>query len=869
MSRKNRFKGWTPPQASALGTALGAAPATDVPPKDRAQVEQLIANGKLGFATEIAKQVHKRLGSAASEGLLVEAYAARISSLAERNLDIEARALLEQVEQRHPTFRDRLREVAANLEARRGGVEGLLGLLADTSLTAEKRADIEARIRAAAGDPARIARCEALPPEHPLRVAAAALAAALDAVARGPVAAESVALPEISRQSPLAPWKMLIRAIQAFYGNEDALCEKYLAAVEPSSAAARLVPAVRAMMGQKQTLTPTADALVRQAGGVSMALRAALAGVDQAFDRKNNGLAFQEMSKAVGICREARPDLLERLKQHISVKAMLAGAKVDRVTAALGGPSLKNACFWRLLARAYEESPAALSIPLACSVWEEFRRHAVHEGWFPAKGPEVATLYLHMADLWKRIPDEEMGPLTYKFAVTFPGHKEYYAGQPPEIRALMPAPNRRDEFYYLSPDPLFERACAADPCAENFQRWLNWTTQHETGREDYVAGQWAAALPKDIPPVLHLMQSAEKTNALKRAFKLMEQAESLDGLNPDVRKARLRLLISLATRHLQQKKIHLAEPELRQMEALPQAQQGDRPALLAALRWVYWTLGGDATQAAAARASVVGLLGGETAAHILLMAVAGACKLKQELATPKSKGAPLAAGVGRACALSEDAGWRVEIPRGLSNALVRELSGGGAVTDATGLGALGEAALRTDDYQLAWAVSEAGLSLSQERWAEFLFLRARTFPGWDEERQALCAAAASELARRQRNADLLRRIGEWREEEMMGFDGGQIEVTMSTEQIDQLIKRERESDFPDMTEAGGLCDCPSCRAEREGLPPGLDRMVEELGPDVVMQALEEIIGGGLGKRKKRRSRGREDEIEGGTDYLPF
>jgi hypothetical protein len=265
----------------------------------------------------------------------------------------------------------------------------------------------------------------------------------------------------------------------------------------------------------------------------------------------------------------------------------------------------------------------------------------------------------------------------------------------------------------------------------------------------------------------------------------------------------------------------------------------------------------------------VGLLGGETAAHILLMAVAGACKLKQELATPKSKGAPLAAGVGRACALSEDAGWRVEIPRGLSNALVRELSGGGAVTDATGLGALGEAALRTDDYQLAWAVSEAGLSLSQERWAEFLFLRARTFPGWDEERQALCAAAASELARRQRNADLLRRIGEWREEEMMGFDGGQIEVTMSTEQIDQLIKRERESDFPDMTEAGGLCDCPSCRAEREGLPPGLDRMVEELGPDVVMQALEEIIGGGLGKRKKRRSRGREDEVEGGTDYLPF
>jgi hypothetical protein len=426
---------------------------------------------------------------------------------------------------------------------------------------------------------------------------------------------------------------------------------------------------------------------------------------------------------------------------------------------------------------------------------------------------------------------------------------------------LTPAPNKRDEFYYLSPDPLFERACAADPCAENFQRWLNWAAQHATGREDYVAGQWAAALPKDIPPLLHLMQSAEKTNALKRAFKLMEQAERLDGLNPDVRKARLRLLISLATRHLQQKKTRLAEPELRQLEALPQARQGHRPALLAALRWVYWTLGGDAAQAEAARASVVGLLGSDAAAHILLTAAAGACKLKQEPALPKFKGVPVAAGIGRACALSEDAGWPVEIPESLSAKLVRELSAEGASADAAGLAALGETALSTDDYPLAWAVSRAGLNLAQERRAEFLFLRARILPDWEDERQALCVAAASELARRQRNADLLRRIGEWREEEMVGFDGDQTDVAMSTEQIDQLIQRERGSDLPDMTDVNGLCNCPSCRAEREGMPPGLDHMLDEFGPDVVMQALEEIIGG-LGKRKKTRSR------SGGGDRGP-
>ena len=66
------------------------------------------------------------------------AYAARIISLAERNLDAEARALLELVQGRHPSSRDRLREVAATLKARGGGIEGLLELLADPSLPAEK-----------------------------------------------------------------------------------------------------------------------------------------------------------------------------------------------------------------------------------------------------------------------------------------------------------------------------------------------------------------------------------------------------------------------------------------------------------------------------------------------------------------------------------------------------------------------------------------------------------------------------------------------------------------------------------------------------------------------------------------------------------
>src|ERR1017187_6039237 len=304
MSHKNKFKRWNPFQRPLVETP----PATDAPPKERAQIEQLIANGKAGVAVDIAKAVHKRLRIAASEALLVDAYVARISDLAARKLDVDANALLSQVQERHPTSRDRLREVAVTLKARTGDIDALLGLLADASLLPETRAGIERRIRDTAGDPARIARCEALPPEHPLRVAAAAVVSALEAVTSGPVSAERLALPRISRQRPLAPGQMVLRAIQAVYGNQDELCEKYLTAVEPTAAAARLVPALRAMIGQRQKLTPAAEALIKQAGGGLAALRATLVSLDLALDKKNHVQTLQETLKAVTLCKEVRSE---------------------------------------------------------------------------------------------------------------------------------------------------------------------------------------------------------------------------------------------------------------------------------------------------------------------------------------------------------------------------------------------------------------------------------------------------------------------------------------------------------------------------------------------------------------------------------
>ena len=866
MFRDNQPK----PTHPAQGQLPDIPKANDIPAGDKARIAKLIANGKFDIAVDLAKQVHKRFYNSASEALLVEAYAARIKSLEDRNLGKEAKALLESVMQRFRTSAERLRDLAAAAFSREGDADGLLKLFADPSSPEESRAAISKRIGQDVVDLYAVSRSSALPPEHPLRVAAAALAKAFEAVTSGPVAAEALVLAEVSRHNPLAQWKMLLRAIAAFYSRDDERCEKCLAAIEPDAAAARLAPVLRMLMGQKQQITPAGLELVKQTGGSLETLHARLRDLDLAFEKKNHLRTFEEIRNTVSACKQTCPELLERLKQHISVRCCSDGMNAEQALAALGGPSLKNAYFWRLLARGMEEHPTdPKALPFACRYWEEFRKHAVHEGWFQPNGPEAATLYLHMADLVQRLPPdyvEEIEMSTFSGAIHL---KSFYDGQPPAIRALMPSPGI-EQLAFLRAHVLYERAATADPHTETFRRWLKWVKQNQPHAASHVAGMWRTAFPGDLQPLLHLMEAAEKSNALQKAYKLMEEAERLDGLNPAVRKARLRLLVSITIRHLQQKKPHLADKDLAALEALPHLRQGDRPAFAHALRWAALAGRGASEQAANSRAEVARLLDGEVAASIVLAGVARAAKLNTFAPEPPKSGdgASIAGPVGRACALGEDLGFNFEIPATLSTRILKELSKGGPASELPGLLPLGEAALRAFNHQLAFAVSAAGLAGNGTSQARFLFLRARALPESEYQRRTACFGAAAELARRQRDLDLLDRIGDLGE--LGGFNPMEKStLAMSTEQIESIVKQERQMRvYPKSSPRWGRgrparCNCAICRAQR-----GLEmEAMEDFGggmfdPEDMARALAEILG--MGGKQKPGGRRR-----GPSGYSPF
>ena len=848
---------------------LFAEPPVDVHPKERERVEQLIALHKTGPALDFAKDVHKRCHSAASETLLLDAYGARFASLVDRKLDLEAAALMDLVRERYPSSHERLKEWDAVRAAGHGDLGALLQPLNDPASPPGKIAAIAAKVRRDVYDLRALAQCQALAPEHPWRTAAAALDRAFEAVTSGPAADDALALPEVSRSSPLAPWKMAVRAIAAYHRGDDEACEKYLAAMEPDSAAARLAPALRALMNKPAPkLTPAAVALVNRAGGSLDTLRATLKKLDAVLDRRNQPLILQEIRNAVAQCRQAEPALTERLRQHIAIRAMIAGLTPDKVAPAVGGPSVKDAYFWRLMARWHDEDKNHPMAPaFACSAWEEFRKHAVREDWFPANGPEAAALYLHMADQLRPVPPEDLPRLRAGFEHQFDFHAKSYQGQPPEIRALMP---RRDGpgLYYLSPYSLLERACQASPCAENFERWMRLAGP---GKSGLVAEQWCAARPNDIAPVLHLMQAAEKRNALQKAFKLMERAEQIDGLNAEVRRARLRLLVSMAMRHLAENKPKLAGKELSRIEALPQARQGDRPAFVAALRFVWCHALDSRREAAAAHAEAARLLGDESTANLLILQVERwSGRRASGIGEPARPTTTLLVAFGRVCAIGEDMGLATALVERMPEMLIRDLSAPAISVDPRSLAALGETALRQNEDPLAYAIARAGLAQGAENQARFLFLRARSLPMWEEERRSACIAAAKELARRNHDSDLQKRIGEWREEELEWLDTpGQAKAALDSAEIVSLVRSEIEdrvfpAEPPDLPD-GEPCQCPACRAERGGLPAELKELVDQMGPEAVARAMAEMLSQ---RGKKKRGGGRPRSRFGDFD-IPF
>lgn len=785
------------------------------------EVQRLLAAGKCKQAVELAKEHHKRGATAQSQQLLVQAYVARIAQFQSKGMDQEAHTLLTLVQQRFPSERHQLAAMEVRAAAAGGLIQDLLRPLASDQTPPEIRTSIESAVTRHVTDLPALATCEALPKDHPLRLGAAGVWRAFLAVTSGPVSDADIELPEISRRSPLAPWKLLVRAIAAYYRHDDAGCRRAIDAIPADASVAPAASAVRSLLDGKKPASGIAAAIYSRVLGDNQALRSAMVRLEASYDSYDLSRLENCIRETVRACSKARPELTDRLRTHISIACFVHDVP-SRALVSVMGHSTRNAYFWRLLARATERPRAEAH---ASIFWERFLRHAVHEQMFGASSMEAAAVWLHIAELLGRLTLDELEEAKALLARS-QLISDYYRNQSREIAAVWTGSDARLADDVLAPGRPFQRAASIRADAEVFQQWWRWAEKVDLppkGKED-IALEWHRRRPRDPQPLLILSSLAETRNALSLALKRLGEAEAIDPLSQQVRQARVRLTMSIAWRHFADKKAHLVEKDLAELAAMPGMGEGDRSAVLESLRGAWHELRGDQV-AQAASAQVVCERLGAIAGPVIIQSIARMAKLAERASTiaiPRDSWPALeiVLAAARVLRLAEDLLLDMWMPSAWASVVAAVFRQRPCPLPDPDLLVLTRDAGRQGRHELAYAGSSAGLARTNSpgNTARFLLLRARSLnASWHRPRTTQCLRAALELARQAHDDELIEDVFRTIDRDPFTrriISGARNGQGMAEDVLEQVLQSERDAvEFPQTPSDAGAFVVPAAEPQ--------------------------------------------------------
>lgn len=721
-------------------------PAGSEPAAWRAHVEALLARGKTRDAVEVAKRFYKETRSLDAEVLLVGAYEARIRALMAGGMSREARDLTSLVAERFPGTRARLmplvRESAALADRDLGP---LLAALA--SADEATRRDLETTVRRVLTDPRALADHPALPEGDPLRQAARAVSELFAAVTTGPLPEGALArLDVIPRQSPLAPWKLLIRAIDAYYRRADAAVLANLSAIPADSAPARLVPALRCLAGDATAAERRSLAermLLDKVSGGRARFRARLAEVIDALRVKDHRRA----ANAARDLAEAADSAPRAFRTTFAATMLTHWLRLDLnpeplMTALVRGRSDVETV--RQLALAFERRGVwAAAVP----AWDSYLDAARRVTALPRAGREPSRVLLHMAELIPPEIDEVLDVVM--------------AEDEEELERLIRAGVIPECFDRTR---LLDRARAADPHPGVFRALVAHWEPRDARRAEAEAEAWRREHPRDLEPLLYLARAAERRSAHRKALDLLAQAEAIDRVHPEVRRSRFRVLLSSAERRLREGRVDLALDDVERLALDPEGAEGDRPAYVQALRWAAARRAADTSSAAAIEGELAGRLANPVLLDILLMSVVKHLGLE---AAPSARPplAEMAVSVPKLQAIeglarAADLLFGLARPLGVPPELIARIELNPRGAPPGHLHSLCTLGFRLNRPSLAYAASGAGLELDSALAHRFLLARGQALAAAplarEHARARQCLRAARTLAARVRDTEALR-----------------------------------------------------------------------------------------------------------------
>ncbi len=533
------------------------------PAAEATRIGELLEQGRIRDAVESAKEFAKRSPGPASDELLVESYSARIRQLQAEGLDRDARSLCDLVERRIPASRERMTALRNECDLLAQGFRGLLAALERGD--GDERRRLLVLLARKLCDPGVLADSEALPEDHPLKLEARAVRAVFTAATSGPLPDEAMAtLDFVSRSSPLAPWKLLIRAIDGFYRGDPESVRRNVAALSAGSAVTPLGALLLAASGadpQKPLSVPVA-ALAEKLSSGRGTLRESLEELERGLEKRDQHRASRFAERVLAALPAGAGSVRQRFRATLVARWVRAGFPPEALPGEVSPGRANRLDTIRYLALAMEQKDWTQAV----GGWDIYLELRSLSG--PPTGKETAAVLLHMASLFPPSEDDVASALGV--------HCPECLRQ--EIRdGTLPA--------FFDREALLARAVAADGSRRGFLALFSFQSGLDEKVAAETAARWHAARPGDPEPLVFLVEEAMRRKGWKRALSLLERAEEEKHLGPELRGKRFSVLVGQLEMQIQKGQCAGARASLVLARKEPQASESELGAYLAALEW--------------------------------------------------------------------------------------------------------------------------------------------------------------------------------------------------------------------------------------------------------------------------------------------
>lgn len=695
-----------------------------------AAIHDELTRGRTKQALKAANAWRKASPGPAADDLYLEVAEARIAQMGEAGLFQAAAQLVDSVEARFPGRLVGADLLAVRAELRAGQPARAIRALAREDLPAEHRTAIEELLAEEVADPAVVAACDAVAPNHRLRREARAAAHAFEAATRGTRdLASQAGQTRIPRSSPFAPWQLLALAIEAAYRGERETVERIARKMPARARPARLLPALRALAGGPEPDDPSVAerTLLRRIGAGTASAVADLGSLEDAIDRSSDRLAGRLAAQLSDWFRARCPALHDEFVRLLHQAWYGAEEMLEDLARQLAIVGERDWERNQALAAEYEGD---FENAVAC--WQRHLR-------FRAPPRHVSLIRLRQATLTARWSNGD----------------DAFGCDCPECRATW-ADGPGDGEQPVDPIAFLRMAVEAHPTPDGWRRLADAHDETGDNRACEAALQsWLEGFRQDVEPALRLLRRAERRGAFRKALRLLEEAAARAPTHPEIREGRFRLRAQGALRRLAQQKAHLAVRDVEALRRLPGAEEPSRRLLLDVVAWLTAYARGDAEGLADARRSLVAQIG-EGGAALAVREAAQRIDVRPAPAAPRlppEPAAPPAPEAAHALALLERAHARAH-ERFVAGARwaspLQKAVKKGYEPPPEELEALCRWAHAVDAPALLFALSGQGLRRDGPRRHRFLLHRARSLAdgGGAQDRALDCLDAAQVLARR-------------------------------------------------------------------------------------------------------------------------